>query len=183
VLPAAGDRHLAEFVPWFLTSAKSCYTWGFCLTPYSYRIKRWRTAPREQQRQLDGKDPITLSGSGEEYVNQMAALIGLTSFRTNVNLPNTGQMGGMPKGALVETNALFSQDRVEPVVSGELPSAVNALIHPHVVNHELVIRAVLEGDKDMAFRAFINDPLTQRLALDDAWALFNRMLKATHFRF
>ena len=183
VLPAAGDRHLAEFVPWFLTSEKSCYAWGFCLTPYAYRINRWRTAPRQLQRQLDGKEPIRLTGSGEEYINQMAALVGLTSFRTNVNLPNRGQMDGVPEGALVETNALFSCNRVEPVVSGGLPAAVNSLIEPHVVNHDLVINGSLGNDKDMAFRAFINDPLTQRLGMDDAWALFNRMVRATKLAF
>ena len=90
VLAAAGDRHLAEFVPWFLTSRTSCYRWGFQLTPYSFRIKRWRSAPKLFQRQLRGAEPIELKHSSEEYVRQMAALLGLTTLRTNVNLPNRG---------------------------------------------------------------------------------------------
>jgi galacturan 1,4-alpha-galacturonidase len=183
IMPAAGDRHLAEFVPWFLTSEKSCLRWGFRLTPHSFRSQRWKGAPRLFRRQLAGREPYAITGSGEEYMNQIAALAGLTSFRTNVNLPNRGQMEGLPRDAVVETNALFSRNAVEPVQSGALPPEVNALVYPHVVSHEAVVRAALTGDKDLAFRAFAGDPLMHRVPLDDAWAMFNAMLKATRFRF
>ena len=36
-LGAAGDRHLAEFVPFFLTSDADAWHYGFVRTPYSYR--------------------------------------------------------------------------------------------------------------------------------------------------
>ncbi|NLF39960.1 alpha-glucosidase/alpha-galactosidase [bacterium] len=183
ILAAAGDRHLAEFVPWFLTSRTSCYRWGFRLTPYSYRIGRWRSAPRLFRRQLAGAEPIVLQRSDEEYMNQMAALAGLCTLRTNVNLPNRGQMGGIPLGPVVETNAVFSRDTVEPVVSGSLPEAVNALVHPHTVNQTLIVQGALEGDKDKAFAAFVIDPLNHRLPVDGAWKLFNEMLRATRFSF
>ena len=183
ILPAAGDRHLAEFVPWFLTGEKSCLKWGFRLTPYSYRIERWNTGPRVFRRQVQGREPYEIKTSGEEYINQMAALLGLTEFRTNVNLPNRGQMGGIPAGAVVETNALFAKDSVEPIVSGALPPEVNALVYPNVINQEAVVKAALTGDKDLGFRAFASDPLMHRIPLDTAWKMFNEMLKATRFKF
>jgi len=69
VLASAGDRHLAEFVPWFLKSPDLCFRWGFCMTPYSYRFERYRQAPKQFRRALKlGKFP-ELSGSGEEYIN------------------------------------------------------------------------------------------------------------------
>ena len=92
-----------------------------------------------------------------------------------------GQMGGVPQGTVVETNAVFSRDAVEPVVSGELPAAVTALVQPHAVNQLLIVDAALEGDKDKAFAAFLNEPLNHRLSMDDAWAMFNKMLRATRF--
>lgn len=179
VLAAAGDRHLAEFVPWFLTSEESCYRWGFRLTPYSYRIGRYRTLHRDSKKMMDsGKHP-KLNSSGEEYINQMLALLGKTAFRTNVNLPNHGQMGDTPAGAVVETNALFCRDSVQPVISGVLPSPVNTLVQRHIINQETIVAAGLAGDRDLAFQAFLNDPLVGRLSMDDALKLFNAMLKKT----
>lgn len=182
-LAAAGDRHLAEFVPWFLKDKTSCLKWGFNLTPYTYRKERWKTAPRQMQRYLSGKEPFVLSDSGEEYMNQLAALCGLAEFRTNVNLPNQGQVERLPDDAIVETNALFSQNAVESVTSGRLPPAVESMVRTHITNQENIVEATLSGDKDLGFHAFINDPLCSMLQLDQAWKLFNQMLVATKFRF
>lgn len=183
VLGAAGDRHLAEFVPWFLTSRDSCLRWGFHLTPYAFRLRRWHEAPRLFRRQMQGRVPYTPAGSGEEYLNQMAALVGLWPCRTNVNLPNRGQMDGLPREAVVETNALFFRDAVEPVASGGLPGAVNAWVYRAVVNQEAVVRAALTGDKDLGFRAFLNDALMHHVPPDRAWRMFDEMLRATRFCF
>ena len=182
-LAAAGDRHLAEFVPWFLTDETSCLKWGFNLTPYAYRLGRWTSAPKQMRRMLAGKEPFHLGDSGEEYVNQMAALCGLTEFRTNVNLPNRGQVEGLPAEAVVETNAVFSENAVEPVTSGRLPGAVESMVRAHVANQENAVEAVRSNDKDLGFQAFANDALCSSLQLDEAWTLFNRMLKATGFAF
>ncbi len=112
----------------------------------------------------------------------MLAIIGQGTLKTNVNLPNRGQMQDIPAGAIVETNAVFSKDRVEPVRSGRLPKNVNVLVLRHVMNQESLIKAVFTEDKDLAFQAFLNDPLVT-LSIDDAWRLFNAMLKKTHFEF
>jgi galacturan 1,4-alpha-galacturonidase len=183
VMGAAGDRHLAEFLPWFMTDEKSCYRWGFRLTPFSYRINRWKKSHKVFEKQMAGKEPFPLGDSGEEYMNQMAALMGLTEFRTNVNLPNVGQIGGIKNNAVVETNAVFSKDLVEPIASGRLPDELNSIVNLHVTNQEATVRASLTGDKDLGFRAFINDPLMHRVRLDDAAKMFERMLKATKFTF
>ena len=34
-----------------------------------------------------------------------------------------------------------------------------ALGHPHVINQEAIVQAGLTGDMDLAFHAFLNDPL------------------------
>lgn len=183
VLGAAGDRHLAEFVPWFLTGPTSCYKWGFRMTPYSFRINRWNKARQKFIDQMAGHVPFQFDDTGEEYINQMAALVGLTEFRTNINLPNRGQMDGVPHGAVVETNAVFTKNSIDPVASGRLSDPINALVYVQVINQESVVKAALTGDKDLGFRAFINDPLNHRLSLDSAWKMYNEMLKATEFRF
>jgi len=37
--------------------------------------------------------------------------------------------------------------------------------------------------RDLAFQAFLNEPLCHRLGVDDAWELFNTMVRKTKFRF
>lgn len=182
VLGAAGDRHLAEFVPWFITSKTSCHRWGFVLTPAEFRREFQKKMWAQRRQELASGSLPKLGGSGEEYLNQMLALVGRLAFRTNVNLPNRGQMQNAPLGAVVETNALFSRDSVEPIASGALPDPVNSLVQRHVINQESIVRAALTGDKDLAFQVFLNDPL-MRLDIDRAWMLFNEMLRATKYDF
>ncbi|MBD3290529.1 alpha-glucosidase/alpha-galactosidase, partial [candidate division KSB1 bacterium] len=65
VLPAAGDRHLAEFVPWFLTSEDSCFRWGFCLTPYSFRWQQYSQSPEKFREMMKRREFPEPAWSGE----------------------------------------------------------------------------------------------------------------------
>ncbi|MFH1075074.1 MAG: alpha-glucosidase/alpha-galactosidase [Candidatus Firestonebacteria bacterium] len=182
-IAAAGDRHLAEFVPWFLLDKNSCRRWGFNLTPFSYRIKRFKEVPVQFAKTLKLGKHQDLYGSGEEYINQMMAVTGKTTFVTNVNLPNSGQHLGLPLGAVVETNAVFSSAGVSPVSSGALPDEITPLVLRHVINQETILKSVLTKNEDLAFRAFASDPLVGKIAFDDAWKLFKTMVKKTNFKF
>ncbi len=178
VLPAAGERHLVEFVPFYLKDEQTLNRWGVVLTPYSYRIGRHQGLPEQFRERLGDPSPFELKRSGEEGTRQMAALLGLGELRTNVNLPNRGQHGGLPGGAIVETNAVFSRDSVTPEVAGRLPAGAEALVARTVANQELIVDAALDCDKETAFQAFLNDPLNS-LTTDAAWRMFNEMLEAT----
>ncbi|MEY8323469.1 hypothetical protein AALB47_06050 [Lachnospiraceae bacterium 54-11] len=61
---------------------------------------------------------------GEEGVLLMKALLGLGDLVTNVNIPNQGQIGNLPVGAAVETNAWFGRNQVCPVYAGNLPDDI-----------------------------------------------------------
>ena len=178
LLAAAGDRHLAEFVPGFLFNEETAYRFGFSLTPISYRYARWEEAPAKTRALMSGETPFKLEHSSEEAVEQMCALLGLSDMMTNCNLPNTGQIANLPLDAVVETNAYFSRDSVRPLAAGPLPKGVLGLVEPHVHNQELIIEAALSRDIDLAFQAVFNDPLTT-LPIDKAWAMFREMLEAT----
>ena len=101
--------------------------------------------------------------------------MGLEDIITNVNLPNKGQMQGIQMGAVVETNALFSRNGVQPIVAGKLPMDVHNLIMNHVTNQEIILKAALNRDKELAFKAFMNDPLVN-IHENDARKLFDEML-------
>ena len=178
ILGAAGDRHLAEFVPGFTRSREELYRWGISMTPVSYRIARWTDAPQQTRDVMSGKAPLFLNNSGEEGVRQMLALLGMGDLMTNVNVENVGQISNLPMHAVVETNAYFGWDSVRPITAGALPPGVLGLVSAHVNNQEMIVQAALTADKDLAFQAVMNDPTTTA-PIDDAWAMFNEMLVAS----
>ncbi|NLD73790.1 MAG: alpha-glucosidase/alpha-galactosidase [Chloroflexi bacterium] len=177
-LAAAGDRHLAEFVPGFLVDEETIHRYGFSRTPISYRYGRWEELSDVADRIMGGEEPYTVEHSDEEAVEQIRALVGLGDMFTNVNTENLGQIHNLPFDAVVETNAYFSTDSVRPVVAGGLAEGVLNLVAPHVHNQEIVVEAALTRDLDLAFHAVFSDPLT-KLPIDKAWEMFRAMAEAT----
>jgi len=180
LIAAAGDRHLAEFCQhgWYLSSPEEVEKWGFALTPVSWRIADREKLKQKAKAYLDGK-PMTPSQSGEEGIKIIKALMGIENIVTNVNMPNTGQIPNLPVASVVETNALFSRDNIQPLVTGALPVDILALTMPHVLAYEGIIEAVFENDMEKAFRVFSHDFSAQTLPLSDARALFNEMCAKT----
>ncbi|MCY8657521.1 alpha-galacturonidase LplD [Bacillus spizizenii] len=176
-IPAAGDRHLAEFLPG--PYLKQPEVWKFYLTPVSFR-KQDRDEKRKETEQLIAqKRGVAGKASGEEGVNIIAALLGLGELVTNVNVPNQGQVSSLPLQAIVETNALVTRNSVQPIFSGALPKGVEMLAARHVSNQEAVAEAGLTNDRGLAFQAFLNDPLVT-LDRRDAEQLFDDMLSKNH---
>ncbi len=177
LLAAAGDRHLVEFLPGFISSEETLYRWGVIRTPVSWRIERWHSAPQILRQRMSGRQPLELKASGEEGVGQIKALVGLGDVVTNVNLENCGQVNNLPVGAVVETNAHFSRDQIRPLSAGALPLGLASLLARHCANQEMILSAALSGNRDLAFQAVYNDPTTC-LPIDAAWEMFTRLLQA-----
>jgi galacturan 1,4-alpha-galacturonidase len=177
LIAAAGDRHLAEFMPpRYLKNPETVKKWGFDITPVSWRISELEKRKEKCKRLVSGEELFTIKSTGEEGVNMIKALLGLGDIITNVNIPNHGQVKGMPEGAVVETNALFSSNSVQPVLAGELPADLHCLVLRHILNQETIINAALTFNKDLAYRAFVNDPLVS-IDLADAKMLFNELME------
>lgn len=181
LIAAAGDRHLAEFMPqqWYLKDPETVKAWKFGLTTIDWREQKRDELHQRAKRLVEGEEDFEIKASGEEGVRMMKAILGLEDLITNVNLPNRGQMGGLPEGAVVETNAHFSRNSVRPMLAGTLPPRINALVQRHVWNQETILQAALAKDSSAAFAAFLNDPLVASLDPDRANELFQRMLKET----
>jgi alpha-galactosidase len=181
LIAAAGDRHLAEFCPhsWYLASPELAESWGFALTPVS-----WRITDREKLKQKaiafrEGTQEIIPAQSGEEGIKIIKALAGLGDIVTNVNLPNSGQMPDLPANSVVETNAVFSHNNIQPVKCNSLPVDLRSLVMHHVLAQEGIIEAVFENDMEKAFRVFSLDLAVQTLPLSDARSLFDEMCAKT----
>ncbi|MBP5729492.1 MAG: alpha-glucosidase/alpha-galactosidase, partial [Clostridia bacterium] len=95
---------------------------------------------------------------------------------SNVNIPNAGQIPNLPAGAVVETNALFGRDRIEPVHAGPAPAGILPLLSRHILNQENTLTAALQCDRKLGFSAFMNDPQMTGVGMADGKALFDEML-------
>ena len=180
VIAAAGDRHLAEFCNgyWYLKDLETVKSYGFTLTPVSYRKNELVERLERSRKLASGEEEYKLRKSGEESVRQLKALLGLGDIVTNVNVPNRGQVANNPLDAVVETNAHFSADSVRPVFAGNVPEKVNALVMRIIEEQEAVVEAGLTGDYELAFSVFVNNP-NVNLPIDQARKLFDEMLENT----
>ncbi len=179
-IAAAGDRHLAEFCEgnWFLKDPQTVDEWKFKLTPVEWRKKDLAERLAKSERLLSGEEKPEITVTGEEGVKQMKALLGLGKMTTNCNIPNRGQIPNLPKGAIVETNAVFSADSLRPVFAGDVPKEIYPLISRVCGQQEQIVEAAIERDLEKAFRVFVNDPLVN-IPFDDARALFDEMVENT----
>lgn len=178
VIAAAGDRHLAEFMPDYIQNLETVAYWQYALTPVDYRVENKKELNEKSRAYAAGELPIPIEPSGEEGVAQIKALLGLGEIVTNVNLPNIGQLDA-PLGIVVETNALFSNNSVRPLIAGGMPDGVRLLMGSHMQNQEMILKAALERDRKLAFHAFCNDPMTAKLTRVKAQNLFDQMFENT----
>lgn len=180
-IAAAGDRHLAEFCPgnWFLKNPETVKDWKFGLTTVKWRKDDLKKRLERSERLYTGEEKFKISETGEEGVRQMRALLGLEDMVTNVNIPNYGQTPNLPLGAVVETNARFSADSVQPVFSGDVPKEIYPLVSRISAEQQLITDACAERDLDKAFNAFICDPLVSTIGWADAKKLFDEMVENT----
>jgi alpha-galactosidase len=180
LIAAAGDRHLAEDVDgkWYLGSPENVKDWMFGLTTVDWRKADLEKRLARANRLVSGEEAFELKETGEDGVKQIKALVGLEDLVTNVNIPNTGQIPNLPLGTIVETNALFRKDALEPIMAGPIPHPIYGMVTRHVSNQETIVTAALTRDKKLAFSAFLNDPLVN-LSYKDAEILFEEMLTNT----
>jgi alpha-galactosidase len=175
-LAAAGDRHVCEFLPGYLRDEKERERLDLRVTTVDIRRERLATDRERVRRMIRGEETIPTGRSREEISDIMAAMWSGEDSVNIVNLPNAGQVRDLPLGVVVETYGALNGTGASGIVFGELPPPIAALVHPHVFNQEAIVQAGLTGDTDLAFRAFLNDPLVG--SGPDARKLFEEMFEA-----
>ena len=177
-IAAAGDRHLAEFTaPWYTLNPDTVREWKYSLTTVDWRVKDLHDRLRRSDDLISGKEELALKPSGEEGHLLLKAVLGLGDLVSNVNIPNRGQIPNLPLGAVVETNALFGRDRIEPIYAGTMPSNILPLVARHIYNQENTLTAALRCDRKLGFTTFMNDPQMAAVTMADGQKLFYDMLE------
>lgn len=170
VLFGAGDRHVAEFFPGFLTDASERgRRYGVQLTTIAQREER----ARQRRNQIKGfvageAPPGELRKSEEQLTEVIAALSGGPDGYFIVNIPNQGQVDNLPREAVIEGIAQVGPLGVQPLAVGSLPYPAYAVIAPHIARQELVVEAALTNQSQPARAALASDPLVPDPAVVEA---------------
>ena len=179
-LPAAGDRHVAEFFPYFLGEGTEWgEAYGVWRTPVAERYAWQGQARAIIEGLLSGQidlQPHLQQDSGEAANKIVRALLGGESYTGPVNLPNRGQIANLPPDVVVETFGIVDASGVSPLPFGSLSPGVAAVVRRHVDNQEMVVEAALTGNRALAIQALVNDPLVRDLATVEP--MLDEMLEA-----
>lgn len=176
-LPAAGDRHVAEFFPYFLTEATEAgKKYGVTLTTIEDRKRRRLRDQERALRRLRGEEEIPLNvprGGAAQIIE--AVISGREKIRF-MNVPNVGQISNLPRDVVVETLGAVNAMGAIPFAVGEMPRGILGLVHRHVINQEMIVDAALTQDRGLALQALLNDPLVKDF--DTAKRMLDEMLDA-----
>lgn len=86
-IAAAGDRHLAEFMPpIYLKDPETVASWKFGLTTVAWRKEDLKKRLEKSKKLVSGEEKVELIPSGEEGILLIKALCGLTRMISNVNI-------------------------------------------------------------------------------------------------
>ena len=179
-LPAAGDRHIAEFLPSVLTEASG---WGA-----AYNIELTTIATRERHQAeyiadvdawLAGTKDLQTWQSGELPALVIDSLVTGTRRELPVNIPNAGQCPDLPAESVVESMCVVDADGVRGRDRARAPAPYTELLRRHVAVQEMTVDAALSGDRGLAAAAFALDPLAGRGDLRETDAMVEELLSGT----
>jgi alpha-galactosidase len=95
------------------------------------------------------------------------------------NMPNHGAIANLPPTAIAEAPTLVDRNGLQFTTVGELPPQLVGYMQPHVTQHELFIRAAIEGRRDHVYQAAMFDPLTAAtLPLDKIVEMCDELIAA-----
>jgi alpha-galactosidase len=179
VLPAAGDGHLAEFFPNFLTEESGWgERWGISLTTIEDR----EHDQDEHVAALDvllAADHVDAMPSGEMVAPVIRCLLQDEPGHFPLNIPNEGQVADVPLGSTVESICIVDGSGVRGRDAVSLPAGMAECLRRVSASQELTVDAAVTGDRDAAFSAMLLDPLTSRLGYDAIGTMTDEMLAAT----
>jgi alpha-galactosidase len=180
VLPGAGDRHLAEFLPSILTEESGFgKDWGVALTTIEQRESHQHEYVDNVESMLSGETAVPTWSSDELVAPVIDSLVTGTHRELPLNLPNSGQCPDLPDDAVVEAICVVDSDGMRGRDAPRLPAPVAELLRRHVATQEITVTAAVSGDRRLAEAAFELDPLAGRGGLRSTETMVDELLSGT----
>jgi alpha-galactosidase len=155
------SEHSAEYCPWFIPRGPDVVA-KFDV-PIDEYLRRCDCIVEEFERlKVFGRtdEPISVHRSHEYGSSIIHSIVTGTPRVVYGNMPNSGAILNLPRTAIVEAPTLVDRAGLQFTAIGELPPQLVGYIQPHVTQHELFIRAAMEGRRDHVYQAAMFDPLT-----------------------
>jgi alpha-galactosidase/6-phospho-beta-glucosidase family protein len=179
-LPAAGDRHVAEFLPSILTEESG---WGAAYNVELTSITRREGHQTEYIADVDawlaGTKDLQTWQSGELPAPIIDSLVTGTRREVPVNIPNTGHCPDLPRDAVVEAICIADGDGIRGRDEARAPAPYTELLRRHVAVQEMTVEAAVTGNRELAGAAFSLDPLAGRGDLGQTDAMVDELLAGT----
>ncbi|MET1000459.1 MAG: hypothetical protein ABWZ15_01500, partial [Acidimicrobiia bacterium] len=179
VWPAAGDRHLVEFFPGFLTEESEWgRRWGVRLTTIEER-EQWLDYFRAEFGTLRGATAVPTTPSGEMVAPLLDAFLRDEPRAFPLNLPNTGQCPDIAPGPVVEAMCVADGSGIRGRDTATAPPLLAEWLRRIVASQEATVAAALSGNRDRVVDAMLLDPLAGRIDFERLEQMTDDMLATT----
>ena len=179
VVPCSVDSHIGEYLPF-------AHEIGHQPAHVDQFARIDKTVERVTTWVADTKVPVPVHRMGhslEEVIPIIAAMYtGDAHGVMAVNVPNRGYIPNVADGAIVEVGATVDGDGIHPEVMPPIAEPIAGYIATQVALQDLIVRAALDHDRDLALEALINDPASPsdavacRTMFDEMAALQSELL-------
>jgi alpha-galactosidase len=156
VVPCSVDSHIGEYLPFAheIGDHHPAHVDQFArIDKLIERLTLWVA---------DTRLPLPFQRMGhslEEVVPILAAIwTGVAQRIMAVNVPNRGFLANVAEGAIVEVGAEVDGDGIHPDVMPPVVEPIAGHIATQVALQDLIVRAALTRDRDIALQAVIEDP-------------------------
>ncbi|MBA2598764.1 MAG: hypothetical protein H0V00_19255 [Chloroflexia bacterium] len=165
--PSPGDRHVAEFFPFFLRNTGDGLGYGtqagldMTNATLTSRDERWdRIAAQAEGRAALNRALFDEAREGERVVSIIEAIVtDRPLLELAVNVRNDGLIPNLPAEAVVEVPGMVDGRGVHGISVGPLPEGIAGILAARVRQQELTVDAALTGDRMLALQALLADPL------------------------
>jgi alpha-galactosidase len=186
--PSPGDRHVAEFFPFFLRQTGDGLGYGLqsgldmTNDILASRDERWdRIADQAEGRAELDRALFDEAREGERVVSIMEAIVtDRPLLELAVNVRNDGLIPNLPAEAVVEVPGLVDGRGVHGIAVGALPEGIAGILAARARQQELTVDAALAGDRALVLQALLADPLVP--SVETAAAMLDEALR-THEAF
>lgn len=172
-LPYTQDSHYGEYISWAWEKANiegvRYFYDGYKKITLSMGKKLLKMIQR-------GKGSSLVKPDHERAIPIIEGIITDSNHEeVSVNLPNDDVITNLPRDLIVECPAIVNKNGMQAIKLGEYPKGLAALLRNQASVQDLVVEAILQKSKEIAFQALLLDP-----TIDDASKaeeIFDDMLK------
>jgi alpha-galactosidase len=174
------SEHNAEYCPYFMADGRE--QMARFDVPVDEYLRRCEQIVREfeQLKAVANSDqPIPVNHTQEYAAPIIHAVVTGRPAVVYANMPNAGAIANLPAEAIAEAPTTVDHAGLRFMPVGDLPPQLLGYIQPHLIQHELFIRAVREGRRDHVYQAVMFDPLTAAtLTLDQIVQMCDELIAA-----